>query len=95
MTDTHPHPSGAQRPADPALRATPAWRATLHRWWRAGQERSLVVRRRGVDHVRLPLNFVAVATLVLAAWSWPVLLLAVVVALVARVEFVVQRDTPA
>jgi hypothetical protein len=95
MTDTGPHPNGAHRPADPAWRASPSWRATLRRWWRAGQERSLVVRRRGVDHVRLPLNLVAVATLVLAVWSWPVLLLAVVVALVARVEFVVQRDTPA
>ena len=95
MTDTNPHPNGAQRPADPTWRETPAWRATLNRWWRAGQERSLVVRRRGVDHVRLPLNFVAVASLVLAAWSWPVLLLAVVVALVTQVEFVIQRDTAA
>jgi hypothetical protein len=89
MTDANPGPS------NPSWRQTPAWRATLDRWWRAGQERSLVIRRRGVDHVRLPLNLVVLLTLVLAVWSWPVLVLAVVVALVAKVEFVVQRDTPA
>jgi hypothetical protein len=87
MTDAHPRP----HPPDPA----PGWRATLGRWWRAGQERSLVIRRRGVDHVRLPLNLVVLATLILAAWSWPVLVLAVVVALVTQVEFIVQRDATA
>jgi hypothetical protein len=96
MTDATPDPRAReQRAPDAAWRPTPAWRATLHRWWRAGQERSLVIRRRGVDHVRLPLNLVVFATLLLAAWSWPVLLLAVVVSLVTQVEFVVQRDTGA
>jgi len=87
MTDTHNTP----RPDD--RRSDGTWRATLGRWWRAGQERSLVMRRRGVDHVRLPLNLVVLLTLVLAAWSWPVLVLGIVIALVTQVEFVVLRDT--
>jgi hypothetical protein len=91
MTDANPN----SHHAAPDWRESPAWRATLNRWWRAGQERSLVIRRRGVDHVRLPMNLVVLLTLVLAVWSWPVLVLAVVVALMAQVEFVVQRDTPA
>ncbi len=81
--DPTPHPHAAS--------SRPAWRETLRRWWRAGQERSLVLRRQGVDHVRLPLNLVAIFALVTMVWSWPVLLLAVVVALAAKVEFVVQR----
>jgi len=87
MTDANPTPHG-HGPSTP-----PAWRAALHRWWRAGQERSLVLRRRGVDHVRLPLNLVALFALVTLFWSWPVWVLAIVVALVAQVEFVVQRET--
>ena len=87
MTDTHNTP----RPDD--RRSDGTWRAPLGRWWRAGQERSLVMRRRGVDHVRLPLNLVVLLTLVLAAWSWPVLVLGIVIALVTQVEFVVLRDT--
>jgi hypothetical protein len=51
-------------PAAPSWRPTSAWRAALQRWWRAGQERSLVLRRRGIDHVRLPLNLVVALTLV-------------------------------
>ena len=86
MTDSNVHD---RTPTD----TPPAWRATLGRWWRAGQERTLVVRRRGTDHVRLPLNLVVVLTLVLAAWSWPVLVLGVLVAMLTKVEFVVQRDT--
>jgi hypothetical protein len=86
MTDTAPNPHGRDRGE------TPAWRATLGRLWREGQTRSLVLRRRGIDHVRLPLNLVVLLTLVLAAWSWPVLLLGVVIALVTQVEFVVLRD---
>ena len=88
MTDTAPTPQGRDR------NETPAWRATLGRLWREGQVRSLVMRRRGTDHVRLPLNLVVLLTLVLAAWSWPVLLLGVVIALVTQVEFVVLRDAP-
>jgi hypothetical protein len=88
MTDTAPSPHGRDR------NETPAWRATLGRLWREGQERSLVMRRRGTDHVRLPLNLVILLTLVLAAWSWPILLLGVVIALVTQVEFVVLRDAP-
>lgn len=89
MTDANPNPGASN------WRETSAWRAALQRWWRAGQERSLVIRRRGIDHVRLPLNLVVLLTLVLAVWSWPVLALGIVVALAAQVEFVVQRDTPA
>ncbi len=88
MTDTGSNPRTDDRPGEGH------WRATLGRWWRAGQERSLVMRRRGVDHVRLPLNLVVLLTLVLAAWSWPVLLLGIVIALVTQVEFVVLRDAP-
>lgn len=88
MTDTGSNPRTDDRPGEGN------WRATLGRWWRAGQERSLVMRRRGVDHVRLPLNLVVLLTLVLAAWSWPVLVLGVVIALVTQVEFVVLRDAP-
>lgn len=88
MTDTQNTP----RPHDGSGDGT--WRATLGRWWRAGQERSLVLRRRGVDHVRLPLNLVVLLTLILAAWSWPVLVVGIVIALVTQVEFVVLRDAP-
>ena len=90
MTDAGPNPARGAHESQEA----PAWRATLGRLWRAGQERSLVIRRRGVDHLRLPLSLLVLLTLVLAAWSWPVLLLAIVVALVTQVEFVVQRDMP-
>lgn len=86
MTDVTPDPGR------PSHGATPTWRATLGRLWRAGQERSLVIRRRGVDHLRLPLNLTVVLALVLAAWSWPVLVLAVLVALVTQVEFLVLHD---
>jgi hypothetical protein len=89
MTDANPKPGASDG------RTASAWRATLNRWWRAGQERSLVIRRSGIDHVRLPVNLVVLLTLVLALWSWPVLVLAFVVAIVAQVEFVVQRDVPA
>jgi hypothetical protein len=88
MTDAAPNPTPNASDGHEA----PAWRATLGRMWRAGQERSLIMRRRGIDHVRLPLNLVVLLTLILAAWSWPVLVLAIVVALVTQVEFVVQRD---
>jgi hypothetical protein len=88
MTDANPTtPHSTHRPT------SPAWRTALQRWWRAGQERSLVLRRRGVDHVRLPLNLVALFALVTLLWSWPLLLLAIAAALVAQVEFVVQRET--
>ncbi|MDA0699806.1 MAG: DUF4342 domain-containing protein [bacterium] len=87
MTDANPNPHANDRTAPPA------WRATLGRLWRAGQERSLVIRRREVDLIRLPLNLGVLFTLVLAAWSWPVLVLAVLAALVTQVEFVVQRDS--
>ncbi len=90
MTDAAPNPT----PNTNDRHEAPAWRATLGRMWRAGQERSLIMRRRGIDHVRLPLNLVVLLTLILAAWSWPVLVLAIVVALVTQVEFVVQRDAP-
>jgi hypothetical protein len=91
MTDANPNADPNPGPPAGARLA----QATLNRWWRAGQERSLVIRRRGIDHVRLPMNLVGLLTLVLAVWSWPVLVLALVVALVAKVEFVVQRDTAA
>lgn len=86
MTDATPNP-GRQEHGP-----TPAWRATLGRLWRAGQQRSLVIRRRGVDHLRLPLNLTVLLVLVLAAWSWPVLVLAVLVALVTQVEFLVLHE---
>jgi hypothetical protein len=95
VTNANPNPHPHPHHAAPNWRESSAWRAKLNRWLRAGRERSLVMRRRGIDHVRLPMNLVVLLSLVLAVWSWPVLVLAIVVALVAQVEFVVQRDTPA
>jgi hypothetical protein len=95
VTNANPNSNPNAHHAAPNWRESSVWRAKLNRWWRAGQERSLVMRRRGIDHVRLPMNLVVLLTLVLAVWSWPVLVLAIVVALVAQVEFVVQRDTAA
>jgi hypothetical protein len=95
MTNADPNSNPNRHHAATNWRESSVWRARLNRWWRVGQECSLVMRRRGIDHVRLPINLVVLLSLVLAVWSWPVLVLAIVVALVAQVEFVVQRDTPA
>ena len=81
---------GGARPNAAATR--PALRTTLRGWWQQARARSLVLRHRGTDHVRLPLPVVVVLTLLLAVWSWPVFLLAVVVAAIAQVEVVVQRE---
>jgi hypothetical protein len=70
--------------------------STLRRAWRALNERTLVARKGGRDRMRLPLSVAAILAFVLLAWSWPIALAAVGIALVARVEFVVVReDLPA
>lgn len=84
MTDTVP-------PADPRP-AHEGVGAALRRAWRALNARTLVARKDGRDRMRLPLSVAAILTLILLSWSWPVLLAAVGIALVARVEFVVVRE---
>ncbi|MFN2321698.1 MAG: hypothetical protein ABR510_01890 [Trueperaceae bacterium] len=84
MTDTAP-------PTDPRPGPEGVGSA-LRRGWRALNERTLVARKGGRDRMRLPLSFAAILALVLLSWSWPVVLAAVGIALVARVEFVVVRE---
>ena len=70
--------------------------SALRRGWRALNERTLLARKGGRDRMRLPLSVASILTLVLLAWSWPIVLAAIGIALVARVEFVVVReDAPA
>lgn len=66
--------------------------SALRRGWRALNERTLVARKGGRDRMRLPLSFATILALVLLSWSWPLVLAAVGIALVARVEFVVVRE---
>ena len=88
MTDTAP-------PTDPRPGPEGVGSA-LRRGWRALNERTLVARKGGRDRMRLPLSVAAILALVLLGWSWPIVLAAVGIALVARVEFVVVReDVPA
>lgn len=88
MTDTAP-------PTDPRPGPEGVGSA-LRRGWRALNERTLVARKGGRDRMRLPLSVATILALVLLSWSWPIVLAAVGIALVARVEFVVVReDVPA
>lgn len=84
MTDTVPPTE--PRPAPEGVGSA------LRRGWRALAERTLVARKGGRDRMRLPLSVAAILALVLLSWSWPIVLAAVGIALVARVEFVVVRE---
>ena len=84
MTDTVP-------PTDPRP-APETVGSALRRGWRALAERTLVARKAGRDRMRLPLSVAALLTLILLTWSWPIVLAAIGIALVARVEFVVVRE---
>ncbi len=88
MTNTVP-------PTDPRPRPEGVGSA-LRRGWRALNERTLVARKGGRDRMHLPLSVATILAVVLLSWSWPIVLAAVGIALVARVEFVVVReDVPA
>ena len=84
MTDTLPPPHPRPPPEGVG--------SALRRGWRALNERTLVARKGGRDRMRLPLSAAAILALVLVSWSWPIVLAAVGIALVARVEFVVLRE---
>ena len=84
MTDTVP-------PTDPRP-AHEGVGAAVRRGWRALNDRTLVARKGGRDRMRLPLSVAAILGVVLLAWSWPIVLADIAIALVARVEFVVVRE---
>lgn len=84
MTDTVP-------PTDPRP-APEGVGSALRRGWRALAERTLVARKGGRDRMRLPLSVAAILALILLSWSWPIVLAAVGIALIARVEFVIVRE---
>jgi len=67
----------------------------LGRLWRAGAERTVVIQRRGTRYLSMPLNWsiILLALLVIGtAPMWPLVAVAVIAALVAKVEVVVLRD---
>jgi hypothetical protein len=84
VTDTVP--STDPRPAPEGVGSA------LRRGWRALAERTLVARKGGRDRMRLPLSVAAILALILLSWSWPIVLAAVGIALIARVEFVIVRE---
>ncbi len=69
--------------------------SAFRKGWRALNVRTLVARKDGRDRMRLPLAVAALLGVVLLWWSWPIVLAAVGIALVMRVEFVVVREDPA
>ena len=65
------------------------------RLWRAGGERTVVIQRHGVRYLSMPLNWSIILLALLAigtAPMWPLMAVAVIAALVAKVEVVVLRD---
>jgi hypothetical protein len=68
--------------------------STFRNGWRALNQRTLVARKGGRDRMRLPLSIAAILGVVLLWWSWPIVFVAVAIALMARVEFVVVHEAP-
>jgi hypothetical protein len=67
------------------------------RLWRSGSERTVVVQRHGVRYLSVPLNVgVVILALLLigTAPMWPLVAAAVIVALIAKVEIVVFKESP-
>lgn len=91
MTEAAPTPSEPR----PPRASDEAVFAALRRAWRALTARTLVARRGGRDRMRVPLSIAALVAAVLLLWNWPLVVLAIVLALVLRVEFVVVREEPA
>lgn len=95
MTETLP-PNDPHRPQDAAAPSgQEGVGAAIRRGWRALTIRTLVARKGGRDRMRVPLSVAAIVALVLLWWSWPIVLLALAIALIARVEFVVVREQDA
>jgi hypothetical protein len=95
MTETLP-PNDPQRTHDAAGgTGQEGVGAAIRRGWRALTIRTLVARKNGRDRMRVPLSVAAIVALALLWWSWPVALIALAIALVARVEFVVVREDDA
>ncbi|MDF1522310.1 MAG: hypothetical protein P1P87_05755 [Trueperaceae bacterium] len=92
MTETLP-PNGPQRAHDAARPSGQGGiGAAIRRGWRALTIRTLVARKNGRDRMRVPLSIAAIVAVALLWWSWPLALIALAIALVARVEFVVVRE---
>jgi hypothetical protein len=67
------------------------------RLWRAGSKRSVVVQRHGTRFLMVPLNLgilLLVLLLIGTAPLWPLVAVAAIVALLAKVEVVVLCDAP-
>lgn len=95
MTETLP-PNDPQRAQEPADRGGPdGFGTAIRRGWRALTIRTLVARKSGRDRMRVPLSVAAIVAFAVLWWSWPLALIALAVALIARVEFVVVREPDA